>query len=370
MIDKAHYIEELKAIVNLDCGSFTPKGVTRVAEFIKEKFEPLGFSFQSIDVGNEVANLLVGKNCNEDTFDVIISGHMDTVFPEGTSAKIPLRVEGNYVYGAGVQDMKCGIINALYAFRLLGKETLSKLKIGLVFSPDEEISSRFSKEEIKKFSKGSKLALVVEASPNFQTLTRARKSIARYNITIKGKSAHSSRPQEGASAIKALGEIITKLYALQELDKGITVNIGTVKGGMGANTVPSDAELSFEMRHLSIDDFNTSQKAYDAIIKAEYEKDICVTSTLVSFKPPMEIVGDSQKYQDLITACMAELGYKAEYITGAGGSDGNYIASMGVPVIDAIGGVGKGAHSQNEYIELEETLKRVELLRNVILKLI
>ena len=369
MIDKVQYIEDLKSIVNFDCGSFTPKGVMRVATFIKEKFEPLGFTFEMIDVGSEVANLLVGKNCDETTFDLLISGHMDTVFPEGTSEKLPLRTEGNRIYGAGVQDMKCGIVNTLHTFRLLGRENLSKLKIGLVFSPDEEISSRFSKAEIMKFAKGSKLALVVEASPDFQKLTKARKSIARYNIAIKGKSAHSSRPQEGSSAIKALGEVITKLYTLQDLDKGITVNVGTVKGGMGANTVASDAELSFEMRHLSLEDFQHSQIAYDAIIGANYEKDISVVSTLVSFKPPMEVVGDSQKYQDLIASCMRELGYEAEYVIGAGGSDGNYIASVGVPVIDAIGGVGKGAHSQSEYIELDETLKRVELLQSIISRL-
>ncbi len=124
------------------------------------------------------------------------------------------------------------------------------------------------------------------------------------------------------------------------------------------------------MRHLKIADYDVSKKLYDSIIDGEYEDGISVTSEVKSFKPPMEVVGDSQKYQDLIVVCAKEIGIDLEYVTAAGGSDGNYIASVGVTVIDSIGAVGKGAHTQHEYIEFNETLKRVELLERIILKLI
>ena len=370
MLDKDSYIEDLKSVVNLDCGTFNKEGVNKVASFIQSKFKGLGFSFKSIDVGDEVANLLIGTNCESETYDVIFSGHMDTVFPDGTSEKIPLRIDGNTIYGAGVQDMKSGIINTLYAMQSIGKDELSKLKIAIVFSPDEEISSRFSREFLKKFVKGSKLAIVVESSPSLDVATKARKSIASFSINIKGKAGHSSRPKEGASSIKALGGIITELYKIEDHDKGVSVNIGMVSGGIGQNTIADNVDIVFEMRHLKLADYNESKLQYDSIINATYEDGISVVSTVKSFKPPMEVVGDSEYYQNLILECAKELGIEMGYVTAAGGSDGNYIASVGVPVIDSIGAVGKGAHTQHEYIEFEETLKRVELLEKIIIKLI
>ncbi len=370
IINNKQYINDLKEIVNLDCGTFNVSGVTQVSDFIEKKFRPLGFSFKRINVGEKVANLLIGTNCLENNFDLVISGHMDTVFPDGTSEEIPLKIDGDIVYGAGIQDMKCGIINTLYAMQELNIDKLSQLKIALIFSPDEEVGSRFSRDTIMKFVKKSKLALVVESAPKLDIATKIRKSIASFDINIKGKSAHSSRPKEGASAIKVLGTLIEKLYNLEDLDRGITVNIGLVSGGIGQNTIAENVDIVFEMRHLNSNDYNKSKKDFDEIINTKYETNITVNSKIKSIKPPMEEVGDSKMYQELIKKCANELNIDLNYVTAAGGSDGNYIASVGVPVIDSMGGVGKGAHTKTEYIELSQTIKRVELLKKIIEKLI
>jgi len=235
------YLELLKPLVDHDCGTFTVEGVRRNADYLEERFAPFGFTFRRYDVGEEVGPLLIGSNGDPENFDVLISGHMDTVFPEGTAEKLPLRVEGDRIYGAGVQDMKCGFVNTMLAMEALGKEELSKLNIGLCFTPDEEISARYSREKMMEIAKGATVALVVEASPALEQVIKARKSIASFLINVFGKAGHASRPHEGASAIKALAEIVGRLYTLQDMERGISVNVGTIEGGIGQNTIAPEA---------------------------------------------------------------------------------------------------------------------------------
>ncbi len=364
------YLRDLEPLVDHDCGTFNVEGVRQNAEYLEKRFGELGFEFVRYDVGDEVGPLLIGFNGNPEQFDILFSGHMDTVFPDGTVKELPMRIEGDRIYGAGVQDMKCGFVNLLQAMEAVGKEELSKLDIALCFSPDEEISSRFSREKMKEIAKGAKAAMVMEASPALENVIEARKSIASFEIRVFGKSGHASRPAEGASAIKALAEIILRLYTLQDMKRGISVNVGVIEGGIGQNTIAPEASLIFEMRHLTLADYEESEREFYAITSDDYGENIRVEAKLRSFKPPMEKLPGSERYQSIVSEAANELGIEIEYTTGAGGSDGNWIASAGVPVLDALGGVGKGAHSRSEYIEIEPTLRRIDLMEKILRKLI
>jgi glutamate carboxypeptidase len=146
--------------------------------------------------------------------------------------------------------------------------------------------------------------------------------------------------------------------------------VGTIEGGVGQNTIAPEASLIFEMRHLTRSDYEASEKAFYEIMEADYGSDIRVEATRRSFKPPMEELPGSKRLQAIVAEAGRELGIEIEFTTGAGGSDGNWIGSVGVPVLDALSGVGKGAHSRSEYIEIEPTLKRIDLLEKILRKFI
>ncbi len=239
------YLADLAPLINLDCGTRTPAGVARVADIMTEKYEAIGWQVTRHQFAAECGPCLEATNApGADHYDVMLVGHMDTVFPEGTAAKRPLKIEGNQAFGPGVSDMKSGLLSTWYALKELDPAVLARLKVLVCCNCDEEIGSPYSKEWLVDKAKQSGCVLVAEAARPNGDLISARKGNAKYRITFHGKASHAgSALTEGVSAITELAHWVLAINEQVNLDTGTTMNVGVVQGGTGVNVVPDCLDL-------------------------------------------------------------------------------------------------------------------------------
>ncbi len=181
------YLADLAPLINLDCGTRTPAGVARVADIMTAKYEAIGWQVTRHQFAAECGPCLEATNApGAAHYDVMLVGHMDTVFPEGTAAKRPLKIEGNQAFGPGVSDMKSGLLSTWYALKEMDPAVLAKLKVLVCCNCDEEIGSPWSKEWLVEKAKQSGCVLVAEAARPNGDLISARKGNAKYRITFHG----------------------------------------------------------------------------------------------------------------------------------------------------------------------------------------
>ncbi len=227
------YLADLAPLINLDCGTRTPAGVARVADIMTEKYEAIGWQVTRHQFAAECGPCLEATNApGASHYDVMLVGHMDTVFPEGTAAKRPLKIEGNQAFGPGVSDMKSGLLSTWYALKEMDPAVLAKLKVLVCCNCDEEIGSPWSKEWLVEKAKQSGCVLVAEAARPNGDLISARKGNAKYRITFHGKASHAgSALSEGISAITELAHWVLAINEQVNLDTGTTMNVGVVQGG-------------------------------------------------------------------------------------------------------------------------------------------
>ena len=247
------YLADLAPLINLDCGTRTPAGVARVADIMTEKYEAIGWQVTRHQFAAECGPCLEATNApGADHYDVMLVGHMDTVFPEGTAAKRPLKIEGNQAFGPGVSDMKSGLLSTWYALKELDPAVLARLKVLVCCNCDEEIGSPWSKEWLVKKAKQSGCVLVAEAARPSGDLISARKGNAKYRITFHGKASHAgSALTEGVSAITELAHWVLAINEQVNMTTGTTMNVGVVQGGTGVNVVPDFAEAIVDLRFWS-----------------------------------------------------------------------------------------------------------------------
>ena len=196
------YIKDLAPLVNLDCGTCNTAGVTRAAEIMKGYFESIGFTCELIDLGPKAGRGLLARNKpHADHYDVLLNGHLDTVFADGTAAARPFSIDGDFAHGPGCADCKGGILAAYYACKTARPKDLERLSICCAFNPDEEIGSTSSHEWLASIGARSKCALIVECARAGGELVRSRKGVADLKVVFRGRSAHAgNNPQDGANA--------------------------------------------------------------------------------------------------------------------------------------------------------------------------
>ena len=211
------YLEELAPLVNTDCGSDNPEGINKVAEFLAKHYLEMGWHVRKVDLGPEAGMGLEVRNKPEsNTIDVMLLGHMDTVFPEGTALERPLTWDDKRAYGPGVSDMKSGLLSVIYALRSMDKETLDKMSVCICMNPDEEIGSPYSTEWILSLARKAKQVLVAEAARADGSLVKARKGLASYKATFSCRASHAGNaPLEGRSA--SCTELARWIHAINEV---------------------------------------------------------------------------------------------------------------------------------------------------------
>ncbi len=297
----------------------------------------------------------------------LLLGHCDTVWPLGTLETMPARTADGTFWGPGSYDMKAGLVQGLFAIEALAAAGIESLPVTPVFciNSDEEIGSHESTRVIIRFARSADRCFVLEPSlgPDGDLKT-ARKGVGSFTITVRGKAAHAGLdPGKGASAILELSLVIQKLFALNAAEKGITVNVGTIDGGLSANVVAPESKASVDVRVPSMEDAERIEKAIHSIEAETPGTEVLIEGSVR--RPPMERTPGNQRLWQLARRGAEELGISIEQAAAGGGSDGNTTSQL-VPTLDGLGAVGAGAHAVNEHLVLDKMVERSALLARLL----
>lgn len=299
---------------------------------------------------------------------VLILGHFDTVWDVGTLERMPVREEDGRLHGPGVYDMKASIAVAAHALRASRRSDARMPRVITLFTTDEEIGSGTSRALIEQEAREADAVLVLEPSLPGGAAKTQRKGCGEFTVTVRGVSAHAGiDPGKGASAILELAHQIVALQSLQDLARGISVNVGVIEGGTRANVIAERASATVDVRVPTMDDAARIQKA----ILALSPRDPRVTVEVVGGveRPPLERTAGVGRLYEQARAAAATLGRDlAEGGTG-GGSDGNFTAALGVPTLDGLGPEGDGAHALHEHVRLRDLPWRAAFLSTLLVRL-
>jgi glutamate carboxypeptidase len=350
-------LDLLRELVEIESPTYSP-GVRRVAEVFARELETLGAAVRFVD-GDHLVAELEGEGP-----PLLLSGHADTVWPEGTLADMPFRVDGDAAWGPGVYDMKGCLVVLLEAIRLAGTGRTRALRVFL--AADEEMGSRTARPRLEEAARGCAAAFVVEPPGADGSLKTARKGLGRFRLTITGRPAHAGTSRtEGVSAIEELAHQILALQALNDDGRGISTNVGVVRGGTSENVVPAQAEADVDVRVVRFEDRERMERALSAL-----EPRLAGASLSLGggwTRPPLEPSPGAELLFAAAREHGRDLGLELAAGSSGGGSDANLIGAVGVPVLDGLGIQGGGAHAPDEHVLIDSLPVRAELLSRLLL---
>ncbi|MCI1898349.1 MAG: M20 family metallopeptidase [Enterobacter sp.] len=363
-----HYIEELKTLVNVDCGTQTIAGVATVAGLMQALWQREGWHTEQVDLGDKVGpGVFVCNKPQAVQFDVLLVGHLDTVFAPGTVAERPMTQDDTRLYGPGVSDMKSGLLNILWAMRELDAADKSRLSIAVAMNPDEETGSVYSHEWIGELAKRARCVLVCEAARADGSLVKARKGMAGYHLTFSGVAAHAGNdPEKGRSAIAALANSVIAINALTDWDRGTTLNVGVIKGGSAANVVADCAVAELDVRFWENDEDDRVDRALRELCEKGFLEGVTTSIARVNHKPAMAAGEATQALMQQVEAAGKAEGIAITWQAVGGGSDANHTAALGIPTLDGLGPIGAGFHSPAEWLDIASIEPRIRLLKRVV----
>ncbi|MGK3227345.1 M20 family metallopeptidase [Enterobacter soli] len=363
-----HYIEELKTLVNVDCGTQTLTGVAKVAGIIEALWQQEGWHTEQVDLGDQVGpGVFVTNKPQAAQFDVLLVGHLDTVFAPGTVAERPMSEDDSRLYGPGVSDMKSGLLNILWAMRGLDAADNDRLSIAVAMNPDEETGSVHSHQWIGELAKRSRCVLVCEAARADGSLVKARKGMAGYHLTFSGVAAHAGNdPEKGRSAITALANSVIAINALTDWDRGTTLNVGVIHGGSAANVVADTAVAELDVRFWENDEYDRVNQALNALCEKGFLDGVMTTLTQVNHKPAMATSEATQALMQQVEAAGKAEDIAITWQAVGGGSDANHTAALGIPTLDGLGPIGAGFHSPAEWLDKASIEPRIRLLKRIV----
>lgn len=365
---QAEMVQFLAALVEAESPTLLPDSQTAVQALLSQALAELGFDVTNIPGRHSGGHLLATPaNMQQGQLQQLILGHTDTVWPMGTLKTMPLEVEDNIMRGPGVYDMKAGLTQLIFALRALQALQLSTAVAPICFiNSDEEMGSTESSPHIERLAQQVVRAYVLEPSlePNGQLKT-ARKGVANYTITVHGRAAHAGlEPEKGASAIWEMAYIIQTLFALNNHEQGITVNVGIVQGGLRANVVAPDCTIWVDARL-------PTQAAVDYVDASIQQIRPQLAGTTIEIvggleRPPMERTTRNQQLWQQAQQAIRLLGIEAEQGRAGGASDGNNCSRF-TATLDGLGAVGGGAHAEHEFIYLDKLVERTAVLALLLL---
>ena len=364
------FLGQLETLVNIDCGSYTPGGVNRVADVVTDALRELGADVERRahppEAGRDrIGDLVIGR-IEGDGPPVLLIGHMDTVFDPGTAAERPFRTDGGRAFGPGVTDMKAGLLAGIHAIAAL-REAGARPSITFVANPDEEIGSPFSTPVIRELAPQHRAALVLECARANGDIVSARKGIADYHLELVGRAAHAGvEPEKGRSAILEAAHQVVALHALNGRWPAVTTNVGLIRGGTRPNVVPERCELHVDLRAATADAFDAAAAEIERLVAAPTVEGVTATLRRSAGHPPMEKTEATGRLVALAIGLAAELGFELHDAATGGASDANTTAALGVPTLDGLGPVGGDDHSVDEWLDVESVAPRTTLLAGLI----
>lgn len=300
---------------------------------------------------------------------VLILGHFDTVWPLGEIHRQPWSTTGGLLSGPGVYDMKAGLAAAMLAIRALLDGPGLAGRVTCLFTSDEETGSATSREVIEEEARRSDAVLVLEPSLAGGAVKTARKGCGQYRLRTRGIPAHAGvEPEKGASAVHELVRLLAEILRWHDPSRGTTVNVGTVQGGSRPNVVAERAEAEIDVRVTTRDEAGRIDGLMRSLVSADPGVGVEILGGVD--RPPMERTASVLHLYEEARAVAAELGQDLGHGATGGGSDGNFTAALGVPTLDGLGAVGRGAHAIGECVDLASLPWRAALLAGLIRRIL
>ena len=298
---------------------------------------------------------------------VLLLGHTDTVHPIGAKLQNPTRIESDKFYGGGIFDMKANVVLMLEVLRSFTELNLQPPRpMTILLSCDEETGSQTGREIVEREAANCGFCLVCEPSANGKVKT-GRKGTANYVLQAHGVPAHAGlEPEKGASAILELARQIEKIHSLNDAETGTTANVCLIEGGTATNVVAENASCSIDVRFSTLKEAvrieNTLKNLWS------YDERVSLKLSGEINRPPLERTESVVKLYEKARKIAAEFDYDLGETQVGGASDGNFVAALGVSVLDGLGVSGAGAHTLEEFIYVEDVPKRATLLAKMILE--
>jgi glutamate carboxypeptidase len=291
----------------------------------------------------------------------MLVGHTDTVHPVGTKTLNPTRIEDGKLFGCGIFDMKAGVVLMLEALRYFSESGKRPSRpVTIVLSCDEEVGSYTGREIVEREALKAEACFALEPSSLGRVKT-GRKGTGIFNLKVRGVAAHAGlEPEKGASAILEISRQIERLHALNDMAAGTTVNVCTVQGGTTSNVIPERAECSIDVRFSSAEEAARIEHAIRELLPYDHRVSIDISGGIN--RPPLERTDAVVSLYEKARTLAESFGYELGETQVGGASDGNFIAALGVPVLDGLGVTGDGAHTLHEHIVIDDIPKRATLV--------
>ena len=359
-------LHTIRELVEIESPSDHKPSTDRISVFLAKRFETLGGRAHIHPAKDFGDNLQIDFPGDEKTKPVLLLGHFDTVYPLGTLAHMPCHIADGRMYGPGVLDMKSGIalmIHAIEALQSWHSELPRPVTVFLV--SDEEVGSNSSRKITEALARKSAAVLVLEPAAPRGAVKTARKGVGDYTLTVKGVAAHAGLdPGKGHSAIQELARQITAVSKFNDLQRGISVNPGVIRGGTRTNVVAAEATVEIDVRIKNAKQAAGLDRKFHSL--KPFDKHCALRLEGGINRMPMERTAGVAALYKKARAIAEQIEWKLEEAAVGGGSDGNFTAGMGIPTLDGLGGAGQGAHAIHEHIVISELPRRALLLAGMI----
>jgi glutamate carboxypeptidase len=361
-------IAAIEALVRLESPTGDEAAINACAAELERRFRAIGASVSRLPGGPAGDHLRA--EFGSGPRQALVLGHLDTVWPVGTLAARPLRIEHGRLYGPGVFDMKAGLALAIFAIKALADSASGVPGRTIVLvTTDEETGSAASRAAIEREAAASDAVLVLEPPLPGGGLKTSRKGCGEFVVRVTGIPAHAGiEPERGASAISELVRQIARIEAMGDAASATTVTVGTIRGGTRTNVVPAAAEATIDVRVASVEEAERVAAALRGLTPAHPRTRLHVSGGID--RPPMVRSAGVAALFALAQQVAAALGRTlAEGGTG-GASDGNFTAALGVPTLDGLGAIGGGAHASDEHVSIADLSWRAALIAGLLRQIV
>ncbi len=364
-------MEHLEALVSIESPSEDKAAVDRTSRMVAGWFEELGgkIRWHRQKEFGDLLEVRFGAMRGRAKADaggrrkpILLLGHLDTVWPMGTLAKMPFRVAKGKIFGPGVYDMKAGVVMAAHAVAMVRERQALTTPVVVLLNSDEEVGSPVSRAVTEKIARECAAVFVLEPAQGPQGAYKtARKGVGNYSVHVRGVAAHSGVDfEKGHSAVLELARLMEKISRFTDLKAGLTVNPGTICGGTRSNVIAAEARAEVDVRIARMRDAARVERLFRGLRVTDRACTLTIAGGMN--RPPMERSRGTVALFQQAKGLARSMGFTLEEASTGGGSDGNFTAALGIPTLDGMGAVGEGAHAMHESIVVSELAKRTALL--------
>ena len=360
----------LKNIVETKSPSHDKAAVDRVGAIVAAEARRLGAQVEIIpnaDAGDHVLARFptpTGREVRGEGNPILLLCHMDTVFPLGTLSRMPYREMDGKIFGPGVLDMKAGIVIGLAAIEDALRRGINR-PVTLLCTSDEEIGSGTSRPWIELLARESELVLVLEPAMPDGSLKTWRKGVGDFTVRVKGRAAHAGGAHEmGRNAIEEMAHQVIAIQKLTDYGRQTTLNVGVIRGGTVSNVVPEEAEIEVDFRVMQPGEWERLEKEMMNLKPVLDGTSLTVSGSLN--RPPMPFDDTMKATFEKAKSIAARIGMELKASGTGGGSDANFVAPLGIPVLDGLGAVGEGPHSEREFIVADSLVEHSRLVSRLL----